>query len=291
MAQAINVDALRDKLRDLLLKKVESGKLVLPALPTTTAKVLECLDQEDLDIDQVGKLIGSDPVLSLDLLRLVNSSAFAPKSPIDNHHRAVSMLGTKRLRAFLVASSARQVFLSRIPEVRETFNQLWQHSVGVAALARQVAVHAGFEDRDAPYMAGLMHDVGKPIVAVHLFELEKSMARWQQSTWIDARSWLRIVNEIHRPVGTAVAKRWGLPTGVIEAIEDCIEYDPGDRLSPANAVRFANAVAKREGICVGDVDMGQVNTVIMIGRSILGLDENAVEGLAKALPEAVAEMS
>lgn len=291
MAHAVNVDALRDKLRELLLQKVQAGKLVLPALPTTTAKVLECLEGADLDVEKISKLLGADPVLSLDLLRLVNSSAFAPKSPIDNHTRAVSMLGSKRLRSFLMAASARQVFMSRIPEVRDTFKQLWEHSIGVAALARRIAVHAGFEDRDAPYMAGLMHDVGKPIVAIHLFELEKSMARWQQSTWIDAHSWLRIVNEIHRPVGIAVAKRWGLPEGVVEAIEDCVEYDPGERLSPANAVRFANALAKREGLSVGDVDMGQVNTIIMIGRSILSLDEDAVEGLAKGLPDAVSELA
>ena len=290
MSQAVNVAGLRDKLRELLVQKIEAGKLVLPSIPSSTAKALECLEAADLNVERVTRLLEGDPVMSLEVLRLVNSSAFAPKAPIDSLNRAVTMLGAKRLRSFLITASARQVFVSRIPEVRDIFAQLWTHSVGVAVVARQIAVHAGFEDKDGPYMAGLMHDVGKPIVAIHLLELEKSVSRWQQASWIEPHAWLSVVEEVHRPVGIAVAKRWTLPEQVTEAIEDCVEYDPGDRLSAANAVRFANALAKREGVSVGNVDMAQVNTVLMIGRSILGLDEEAIEGMSTSLHHAVSDL-
>ncbi|MDD9942512.1 MAG: HDOD domain-containing protein [Myxococcales bacterium] len=289
MSQAVNVVGLQEKLQALLVGKIEGNKLVLPAIPTTAAKTIEVLENSELDIGRVTQLLEGDPVLSLDVLRLVNSSAFAPKVPIESIARAVSMLGAKRLRTFLITSSARQIFVSRIPEVREIFSQLWTHSVGVAVASRQIAVHAGFEDKEAPYMAGLMHDIGKPIVGIHLLELEKSVSRWQQSKWIDPAAWLSIVEATHRAVGIAVAKKWKLSAQVCDAIEDCVEYDPGDRLSAANAVRFANALAKREGVCVGDVDMEQVNTVLMIGRSILGLEEEAVDGMSSALHEAVRE--
>ena len=289
MSQAVNVVGLQEKLQALLVGKIEGNKLVLPAIPTTAAKTIEVLENSELDIGRVTQLLEGDPVLSLDVLRLVNSSAFAPKVPIESIARAVSMLGAKRLRTFLITSSARQILVSRIPEVREIFSQLWTHSVGVAVASRQIAVHAGFEDKEAPYMAGLMHDIGKPIVGIHLLELEKSVSRWQQSKWIDPAAWLSIVEATHRAVGIAVAKKWTLSSLVCDAIEDCVEYDPGDRLSAANAVRFANALAKREGVCVGDVDMEQVNTVLMIGRSILGLEEEAVDGMSSALHEAVRE--
>lgn len=289
MGKSVNIAGLRDKLKELMVKKIESGKLVLPAIPVTATKTIECLEAAELNVDRVTRLLESDPVLSLDVLRLVNSSAFAPKAPIESLTRAVTMLGAKRLRSFLITASARQVFVSRIPEVRDIFGQLWVHSIGVAVVARQIAVHAGFEDKDAPYMAGLMHDIGKPIVAIHLLELEKSVSRWQQASWIDPHDWLEIVEEIHRPIGIAVAKRWNLPEQVAEAIEDCVEYDPGDRLSPANAVRFANALVKREGVVVGKVDMDQVSTVLMIGRSVLGLEDEAIDGMSKSLHTAIKE--
>lgn len=291
MAQAVNVDNLQSKLHELLVAKVQSGKLILPAIPATAARTLECLEAADLNVERVTRLLEGDPVISLDVIRLVNSAAFAPKVPIDSLNRAVSMLGAKRLRSFLITASARQVFVSRIQEVRDILAQLWTHSVGVAVVARQVAVHAGFEDKDAPYMAGLMHDIGKPIVAIHLLELEKSVSRWQQSSWIDPYQWLSIVEQVHRPVGIAVAKRWNLPPQVAEAIQDCVEYDPGDRLSASNAVRFANSLAKREGVAVGHVDMEQVTTSLMIGRSILGLDDEAIGGMSGSLHQAVQELA
>lgn len=291
MGQAVNVEGLRDKLQELLLAKIESDNLVLPSIPTTAARTLECLEGGELDTDRVTRLLESDPVLSLDVLRLVNSSTFAPKVAVDSITRAVAMLGAKRLRSFLITSSARQVFVSRIPEVREILAQLWTHSIGVGVVARQIAVHAGFEDKDVPYMAGLMHDIGKPIVAIHLLELEKSVSRWQQSSWIDPGAWLSIVDATHRKVGVSIAKRWKMSPQVCDAIQDCVEYDPGDRLSPANAVRFANALVKREGVAVGNVEMEQVATVLMIGRSILGLEDEAVDGMAGSLHEAVAELA
>jgi HD-like signal output (HDOD) protein len=84
-------------------------------------------------------------------------------------------------------------------------------------------------------------------------------------------------------VGIAVAKRWNMPPQVCKAIEDCVEFDPIERASASNAVRFANALAKREGIYAGPVDAETTETVIMIGRSMLGLDEDAVAALVQAL--------
>lgn len=291
MSRAVNVEGLRDKLQEVLLAKVQAGKLVLPSIPTTTSKVLEAIEAPEIDVDEVSKLLQNDPLLSLDLLRLVNSSAFSPKAPVENISRAITMVGAQRLRQFLITASAKQIFVSRIPKVREVFSQLWTHSVGVAVVARQVALHSGLEDKDAPYFAGLMHDVGKPIAAVHLLELEKSVSRWQQSSWIDPNDWLSIIEDIHRPVGIAVANQWRLSEQVTEAISDCVEYDPAERLCASNAVRFANALAKREGVAPGNVDMTQVNTVLMIGRSILGLDDEAIEGMSQSLHQAVAELA
>lgn len=288
---APNIAGLTTKLRDLLVEKIDKGKLVLPTIPVTASKILECLEAGELDTDKITRLAESDPVLSLDILRLVNSPAFATRAEINSIARAVTMLGGKRLRTFLLTSSARQVFTSRIPEVRDIFGQMWTHSIAVGTVARQIAVHAGFEDKDAPYMAGLIHDIGKPIVGMHLLELEKSVNRWQQSSWIDPTSWLTVVEESHRQVGIAVAEKWQLSATIRDAIRDCVEYDPGERLSPANAVRFGNALAKREGITVGSMDPDQVNTILMIGKSILGLDEEAIEGMSKSLHEAVAAWS
>jgi HD-like signal output (HDOD) protein len=137
-------------------------------------------------------------------------------------------------------------------------------------------------------MAGLMHDIGQPIVAIHLLDLERSVSRSVQDHWIEPTEWLNIVQEVHRPVGMAVAKQWNMSPEICKAIKDCIEFDPIERASASNAVRFANALAKREGVYAGAVDMEQVDTVLLIGRSMLGLDDDAINALSTALRAAAA---
>jgi hypothetical protein len=48
-------------------------------------------------------------------------------------------------------------------------------------------------------------------------------------------------------------------------------------------VRFSNALAKREGLYVGPVDRDDAEALVMIGRSLLGVDEEVVGRLASGL--------
>jgi putative nucleotidyltransferase with HDIG domain len=273
---------LAEALRSMLLEKIEAGKLVLPAMPATAARVIEAIDA-GAHQGKAATLLESDPVLLLEVLRLANSASAAPRGRIDNVGQAVMMLGEAKLRSVLLSAVARQVFVSRSRAIRETMTKLWTHSVAVAAVARQIAVHVGLEDREVPYLGGLMHDIGKPVVAIHLLELERSITRAKQAEWIDPAQWLAIVQELHRPVGIAVAKHWNMSTQVCKAVEDCVEFDPVERASASNAVRFANALAKREGVYAGAVDAETTETVLVIGRSMLGLDDDAVASLMQAL--------
>jgi putative nucleotidyltransferase with HDIG domain len=279
---ASNWNALREKLKTMLLERIEAGKLVLPAMPATAAKVMECLESGTHQ-DRAATLLEQDPVLALEVLRLANSASFGTRARVESISHAMTLLGATRLRSLLMTASARQVFISRNRTIRDLTSVLWSHSVGVAMVARQIAVRAGFPDKEAPYMAGLMHDIGKPIVAIHLLDLERSVSRSVQDHWIEPNEWLNIVNEVHRPIGIAVAKAWNMSPDICKGIKDCVEFDPIERASAANAVRFANALAKREGIYAGHVDMEQVETILLIGRSMLGLDDDGIAALSTAL--------
>lgn len=288
--QKPNWAALRAKLSAMLLDKINSGKLVLPAMPQTASRVLECLEA-NAHQERAASLLEGDPVLALEILRLANSASFAPRSRVESISHAITLLGAARLRSLLVTASARQVFVSRNRTIRDMTAAVWAHSVAVAVGARQVAVRCGFPDKEAPYMAGLMHDIGKPIVAIHLLDLERSVSRSVQDQWIDPSEWMSIIQDVHRPVGIAVAKQWNLSPEVCKAVEDCVEFDPVERNCASNAVRFANALAKREGVYPGAVDVEQVDTVLLIGRSMLGLDDDAINALAQTLRSAASAES
>ena len=100
-----NWSALRDKLSTMLLERIESNKLVLPAMPTTAAKVIDALENGTHQ-DRVASLLEQDPVLALEVLRLSNSASFAPRARVESISHAITMLGATRLRSLLVTASA-----------------------------------------------------------------------------------------------------------------------------------------------------------------------------------------
>jgi hypothetical protein len=75
---------------------------------------------------------------------------------------------------------------------------------------------------------------------------------------------------------------------IAETIADLQSYD-GEMAAAScrNVVRYANALTKREGLYVGDVDLDEVLGVIADGRSLLGIDEPLEQRLINGLRERV----
>src|SRR5262249_9669394 len=152
--------------------------------------------------------------------------------------------------------SARQVFQSRDARIAKATRSMWDHSVAVALVARDLcALSQKADEMDSAYLAGLLHDVGKPIVAAMLLEAEKLIAGGPGGGWITSDAWIEVIAKVHRPVSLALAQRWNLPDDVQATMKDLSDYDTAARQCASNFVRFANAVAKREGLYVGDYSM------------------------------------
>jgi putative nucleotidyltransferase with HDIG domain len=278
---------LAERLKEILLKRLEKGDLVLPTLPRAAAEIQSMVEAPEIDLKRVGRALERDPALAAQVLRTANSAVYGARQRIESLTKAVTFLGTRNLKGAVMTAAARRVFVSRHPKINETLGKVWDHSVAVAVLARDVIGIAGSKDNETAYLAGLLHDVGKAVVAVYLLDFESSLSPRQALSWLEFDEWVQVVENIHRLIGAAVVDSWKLPECVGAVITQINEYDAGDRVSPTNAVRFANALAKHEGICPAGANPQEVDAVMMIGRSLLGLDDDVVEGLARGLRERV----
>src|SRR6185369_6594232 len=186
------------------------------------------------------------------LLRIVNSPAYGGREPITSIERAVSRLGLKPLKMILIEISAREVFMSKSQRIRDAFRGIWEHCLAVGMLARDLGTTLkGGPDGDAAYLAGLFHDVGKPVVAALLLETERSLMDELGAPFMTDSLWLKVVNDAHSDVGAALAEHWNLAPAVAAAIAGFGAYDQAaGRGSCTNLVRFANAVTKRDGLYV-----------------------------------------
>ncbi len=278
-----NFDHMSERLRAIITERVESGRLSLPALPKVALEVQSQLDDPNVDLGRLSSVLDRDPLLAAQVLRVANSALHRRSSQIESLQKAVTHIGTRSLKQVLITAASRQVFVSHDRRINNALAGLWEHSVAVAFLARNVSGIAGSRDAEGAYLAGLLHDVGKAVVAIYLLEFERSLPTREALDWIHTDEWLAVINDLHRPVGAAVATHWNLPASVSRTIMEAGDYDAANRLSPTNAVLFANALAKREGIYVGHVDHESVGSLLMIGKSLLGLDDTVIDGLTREL--------
>jgi putative nucleotidyltransferase with HDIG domain len=276
-----------EQLQNVVLKRLEDDKLVLPPMPSVATRCVELLQRTDFNVTKISELLETDPILAARMLRTVNSAGMATRQPATSIQAAVTRLGQRNLRAVLVEASVGTVFESRDRRIAEAARGLWQHSVAVALLARDLAILVGLPEPEEAYLSGLLHDVGKPVLATLLLEAEKAVVSRTSKGFLASDEWLRALSHSHRPVGVALAKKWQLPGPVVKAIEDCGDYDSNDRKSVANVVRFANAVTKQQGLYVGTFDAEDINALVMIGRSLLGLEDEALVRLAGGLRDKV----
>ena len=278
-------ERLAEQLEQILMNRIENDNLDLPTMPQMAAKCLSFTRNPSFSVDEAARIVEKDPVLAAELIRAANSAANATREPASNIQTAISRLGIQKLRTVVISVSTRKVFESRDKRIVEACRGLWDHSQAVAALARDVAVVSGCGDPEEAFLAGLLHDVGKPVVATMLLDAETAILSKSVKGWIESNAWITIVQNTHRKIGVAVGKRWQMPKAVVQGIEECDEYDADDRQSTSNAVRFANALAKREGIYVGPVDTNDADALLLVGRSLLDIDDEAFERLVQFVQE------
>jgi len=283
----MSVEKLASELEVILTKRIQSDQLVLPTMPAVALKVAEILKDPDAGMKEVAAALEKDPVLSARALRMATSASFAAGGKKATLQEALARLGTKTIKGLLVEAAAQKLFVSRNPQINDQLRVLWEHSVAVGTMARDVLALTGASDSEGAYLAGLLHDVGKPVVATMLLELERQLTEVYQRNWIDSGEWLEVIAKVHRPIGVALGERWQLPPSIVACIKESQEYDKGERNSFANAVCFANALAKKSGIFAGKVDAEDNDAIIMIGRSVIGISDDILRTLTKGLRERV----
>lgn len=274
-----------ERLQAFLIKRIEENRLVLPVSPDVAMQVQRQLEDSEIDLPSVALSLEKDPLLAAQVLRIANSPLYRGSSDATSLPQAVVRIGIRPVKNALRTAVAQQIFSSRIPGINESLKGLWNHALTVATVARDLYGISGAKDSDPAYLTGLLHDVGKGVVAAYLLDFEKGSAGTKVANILDHNRWVEIVDDIHRPVGVALAKQWSFPREVTSVINDCVEYDVAERLSPTNAVRFANALVKQHGVHVGRVDQEEVATVMMIGRSLFDLEDETVDKLVNKINE------
>lgn len=276
-----------EQVQRIILQKIADNTLELPAMRQSVVKCLSLLNGEEFSLRSAASTIEEDPVLSARVLWVANSAAFVGPEKARAVLPAVTRIGANNLRTILLETAIHSLFESSDARIGAACRGLWLHSRAVAVLARDIAASACLQEPDDAYVAGLLHDVGKPVIASLLLKSETRLRGKATMSWFNADVWVDLVQKTHRTVGTALAKTWRLPESVVSAASNCEHYDDATPRSAPNCVRFANAIAKEQGIYVGRVEPEENEGVLRVGQLMLGLGTAEVNELREGLRDRI----
>ncbi len=146
-------------MREKILELVRTNAN-LPPLPEILFGLQKLMEDPDCEVEDVYRLIKTDPVLSGRLITLANSALFGTgKEETRNLEDAVVRLGMQQVMDLVFALELPKTF-----KKSKAFDQIqfWKHSMAAAFITRSLAkkLLADFDELEASFLAGLMHDVG-----------------------------------------------------------------------------------------------------------------------------------
>jgi putative nucleotidyltransferase with HDIG domain len=282
-------DELLTSVTENILERIQNDTLALPSMPIAVARCMALLRENDFSLRQAAHMIEKDPLLAARVLSVSNSATFGGLAQVRNVVQAATRLGADSLRLVLFEVMASHIFVSVDNKIRNACHALWEHSRAVASTSRHLTLMVDAGDAGEAYLAGLLHDIGKPIIASLLVKAENRLLGTKVDVWLDSDIWMSIVQNGHRPVGIALARKWVLPETVVTTVANCSTYDEQKRRSVVNCVRLANALTKEAGLYIGAFDESEVADVVAVGQSVLELSDDDVNGVRNELRQITGE--
>ncbi len=186
-------------------------------------KILQVVTDEGVDLEDVATVIEKSPELAGRILACANSAFYCQRGQVSSVVQAiVRVLGlsvTKSLALSLTLSSS---FRNRKCRGFKE-DKHWYLSVLTASLARALSLQLTADNRPDPgiaYNAGLLHDIGT-LALVDLYPdlmsrvFEEPTAAQQQAAMVE------LVGLDSQAAGGLLARRWGLPAKLVDAITYC----------------------------------------------------------------------
>lgn len=197
---------------------LNKGDLELPMFPDSVIRIQQAFQVEDVNIDEVIRIISSDPSLAARVLELSNSAAIRGASEISEVRQAVIRMGNKLVQSSVVAYAIRQAERNEgiSDDSRKVLKEIWEESVELAARCYVIAKKFTRLNADEALLTGLLSVLGRLYIflksqdygAMDYAELEAILADW------------------HPSISKAIAESWDMSDDLVNALESQLDTDP-----------------------------------------------------------------
>jgi putative nucleotidyltransferase with HDIG domain len=247
----------------------------LPSIPALYMEVVQKASRADTSSEEIGGVVGKDIGMTAQVLKLTNSAFFGLSRHLASAEEAVTYLGIDTIKSLVLSIHAFSQF-ENVGTGALNVESLWTHSMQVASAAKRI-FKMELQDVKAAeeaFTAGLLHDIGKVVLAVNLPSEYAEAVSLAQAGSDPLMAEEKVFGANHADVGAFLIGLWGLPVPVVEAV--ALHHAPSRttqrNFSPLTAVHVANVLAwersiSRHGIPAPRLDAGHLGCVSDLSRA------------------------
>ncbi len=220
----------------------------MPAFSNSVTKVLQLTSNINFSPKELVDVIDHDPVMTIKILKLVNSAYFGLSREIVSIKQGVVILGINTLKNLAITIAAMGMLPQRSGG-RFDSSSFLLHSLGVATIARLLSQKLSISSKDATdyFVAGLLHDFGKVVLVQFMSEeMERALERAAGEELPLRLTEMQEIGSDHTELGGMLGEKWQLPADLVTSLRE--HHNPvtaGDAAKMRDCVIAANLIVKR----------------------------------------------
>ena len=234
----------------------------LPQFPENITRLSRLLSDPDSKMSDIAMQISNDVTLTGELLKLVNSAAFALANPCASIADAVKLVGLRGIKNLLYSIGSVTTFTN----VSGSKEELWTHAYRVAFYSYNMARNFCTSERsviDDAYICGLLHDMGKIIFETAHPDLLAKIMQICKGKGVSQDIFEKLISGVnHGAIGAKIAERWNFP----DVITNVIHYHHEPENAPKEVRRLTSLVYISDLMAhyqQGEVDFYQIDTEVL----------------------------
>lgn len=207
------------------------------SIPASVLKAMHILQNPNVNMAEIVQTINYDPGLTSNVLKLANSSMFGLTRSIGSLRDAIVRLGTENIFKLVTTSVVGSSMNKPLPGYGYSSGEFWEHSIAVATSSETLSDLLDTQIINLPFTGGLLHDVGKIILAQFVekhWDQMDAVVR-QGNSVEEAESVVLTID--HAELGSMLLESWNLPESLVETVK--YHHDPES--APNEVAMIVNA--------------------------------------------------
>lgn len=267
----------------------------IPTLPIISKQIQDLFSNNDVNIQEVVKIIERDPPLAVKILKIVNSAFYGLLNKVSSLDHALVILGFEEVKNIVLGFSIQNFF----SQTSNSFDRksFWKHSIMCSQIAKFLTRHFNILDDGTLFLSGLIHDIGKLVTDQYLHDEFDSIINYISTNHVTfSEAEKEIIGVTHYQIGAKLLQQWHLPKKVtMQIFYHHAPWHDKNFTTGSIIVYLANMLTKMSGFtCLREEKKVQVSDVIsssvldFINKNGFEIDKESFEILLQHIHEFIA---